>query len=412
MVGVELAVEVPWRTLLHQAAGPVGVIDRQGRLVYVNPALCRMLGYEAEHLLRTAPSDLTHPDDPKVDSAAIERLLASEENSFEVEKRLLCADGSVIWVLVTSSLIHDSENHEVFFLCQIHDVTARRESEVLWRQTLAHAPIGMARLDLNGHWTEVNDRLCELVGYSREELLGRHFLELTYTTDSHDGTDALSELMSGRQEVVRIEKRYRHKDGHPFWVHIRSSVIPDPRGQQSYLVSQYEAIGDGWMRDSHLAHMALHDPLTGLANRALLVDRFEHALTELSGQPDVLALLVIDLDDLKPVNDTYGHCAGDRMLTTVADELLTTVRTGDTVARIGGDEFVVLARVPDFVAAEQLRERISARLCTEIRVGDDRLRLSASVGVAATQNPQHAVEALLRDADQDMYRHKKSKAQR
>ncbi|GAB3285772.1 PAS domain S-box protein [Parasphingorhabdus pacifica] len=401
-----LADEVPWQALLHQAAGPIAIFDRQGYFVYVNPALCRLLGYDAEYLLRCAPNDVTHPDSPVVDRESIEDLLASSENSFEVEKRFLCADGSIIWAVVTSSLIQHRQDHPLFFLSQIQDVTARRETELLWQRTVAHAPIGMALLDLNGHWTEVNDQLCELVGYHRKELLGRHFLELTYPTDREEGMDALAELLSGRREVTSIEKRYRHKDGHPFWMLIRSSVIPGPNERPAYLVSQYEAIGEGHMRDSHLAHLALHDPLTGLANRALLTDRLERAFAELLGQQGMLAVLLIDLDDLKPVNDTYGHAAGDRLLATVADELLNAVRAGDTVARIGGDEFVVLTQVADFAAAEALRERISTLLSIEIRVTGQSLGMSASVGLAATRNPQQSADALLRDADHDMYRRK------
>ena len=401
--------QIPWRTVLHQAAGPVAITNQEGRFVYVNPALCRMLDCEAEDLLHRPPGQFTHPEDPRPDKESIARLLASPKNSIEVEKRFVRADGSVIWALVTSSIIQGGEDEPVFLLSQIHDITERKEAGLRWRRTVDHAPNGVALLDLEGRWTEVNDRLCEMVGYQREELLGRHFLDLTYPADCVEGMEALQGLLSGAQDVVTLEKRYRHKDGHPFWMLIRSSVVPGPDDRPAYLVSHYEAIGDGQMRNTHLAHMALHDPLTGLANRALLTDRLERGLAELFDQRHVLTLLMIDLDDLKPVNDTYGHSAGDRLLTTAADELLSTVRAGDTVARLGGDEFVVLARVEDFADAEALRERIVQALHTKVQVDGEVMELRASVGLAARRNARQSAEALLRRADRNMYRHKKGR---
>lgn len=211
MCGVTLA-ELRWRSVLDQAAGPVAIVDQRGWFVYVNPALCDMLGYDAEHLTRCAASELVYPGDPMLDSDAFARTLPSSENSIEMEKRFVRADGSILWAHVTSSLILHGE--EPLFLSQLHDITARREVEQLWWRTMSHAPIGMALLDVEGRWTEVNDKLCELVGYRREELVGRHFLSLTYSTDD-DGMDALAELLSGRRDVLSLEKRYRHGTATP-----------------------------------------------------------------------------------------------------------------------------------------------------------------------------------------------------
>lgn len=399
---------VPWQTVLEQAAGPVAVLDLQARIIYANPALCELLGYSREYLLRQPPRDITHPDDPAIDSDTIAAMIAGREARFEMEKRYLRSDGSMVWAMVSSTLVRDADGEPCFFLSQIQDISARREAELLWRRSLEHAPIGIGLLDLRGYWTEVNDALCRLVGYRRAELLGKHFTELTYPEDQQTGMEALADLVAGRRETVSLEKRYRHRRGHPFWMLIRSSVVPGPDERPAYLVNQFETVGDGRVQNSHLAHMALHDTLTGLANRTLLLDRLEQERAQLAADGGILAVVLADIDNLKPVNDHHGHFVGDRLLITAADELLQAVNPGDTVARLGGDEFVVLSLVPDLPAAEAFRDRITGRLDADITVSGHPLRMSASVGLATTADSATSPEELLHDADRDMYRYKSS----
>ncbi|MDR7302261.1 sensor domain-containing protein [Haloactinomyces albus] len=403
----DTAGEMPWHMICDQAAGPVAVFDLQARYWYVNPALCHMLGYSREYLLQCSASDITHPDDHPLDEATISELIEGPADDTDVEKRLVRADGSLLWVLISGAVIRDSSDTPRFFLSQIHDITGRRWTELLWRRTLANAPIGMALIDLDGRWTEVNERLCELVGYSREAMLTMRFADLTYPGDDKREEAVLADLLAGRENATNLEMRYRHKDGHPIWMLIRISVLPGANDQPIALISQYEAIGDERMGNAHLAHMALHDPLTGLANRALLFDRLKQELAEIPGMGGVLAVLLADMDGLKRVNDTYGHSVGDQFLTIAADELLNTVRSGSTVARLGGDEFVVLSRVDDRQGAERLRDRVVEHLQTEIIVSGHHVSVRASVGLAMTQNPNSSAEALLHSADRDMYKRKR-----
>lgn len=405
------AADLPWLAILDQAAGPLAVLDLRGRYVHVNPAGCRLLGRTRDDLIGRVPTEFTHPDDPAVDQHAIERLIAGPETSFEVEKRYLRPDGTVISALVINSLVRDETGRPAFFVSQVHDITTRREIEKRWRQTVNHAPIGMALLDLDGHFTEVNDKLADIVGYSRGELLGMVFTDLTYSDDVPDSMSAFADVLEGRTEAVSLEKRYRHKDGHPLWLFIRASVVPGANDAPAYLVSQFDTIGEERLGNRRLAHLALYDPLTGLANRVLLLERLEHELLELPRRRScVLAVLLVDLDNLKPVNDSYGHAVGDKLLTTTADELLTSARAGDTVARLGGDEFVVLSRATDFGAAEEFRATVARRLNTEIIISDHPLSLRASVGLAATQEPTASPDALLEAADRDMYMRKEGHA--
>lgn len=397
---------VTWQTLWEQLAGPIAVGDLQGRTVDVNPALCRMLGYDRETLRSLPPADVTHPDEPVLDAAAIQRMIAEGTEHFATEKRLVRSDGSTIWVLIRSSLVRSPEGAPQLVASQFHDVTARRESEELWHRTLIDAPIGMALFDLYGYCVEVNDRLCELTGYRREELLGRRCTDILYTDDTAAMEALYADLRDRRIESGQLELCVRHRKGHPFWMFARLSAVRGPDGQPIYLVGQYESLGSGEVSESRLAEltrMALHDPLTDLANRALLFDRFEQALYALGEQTTTLAVLMVDVDGLKEINDRHGHLIGDRVLQTTARELLDCARREDTVARYGGDEFVVLAHVSDQAQAHTLRTCIAQRLSTEFA---EQVQISVSVGLVTTDDPSSSLPALLDIADRQMYAYK------
>ncbi|MDA3644193.1 PAS domain S-box protein [Saccharopolyspora indica] len=393
-----------WRTVLHQAAGPVSVLDLRGRIAYVNPALCDLLACGPDDLLGRAAQELTHPDDPAVDAAFIQDMITNPDHKRSAAKRAVRSDGAAVWLLSNYALIRDANGEPLFVLTQHQDITERHEVELRWRQTFANAPIGMALVDLTGRWTEVNDNLCEMVGYTRAEMLTKRFTDLTYPDQS--GMDLFNELVSGRQDTASIEKRFRHKAGHPIWILVRASVVRGADAEPAYLVAQYEAIGERESRDRHLAHMALHDPLTGLANRALLMDRLHQELAVLPRRGGVLAVLLADVNGLKPINDSYGHAAGDQLLITAADELLKAVRPGDTVARLGGDEFVVLTRTSSRHEAEGFRDVVAQRLETTVVLAGHETRLSASVGLATADGTGMTSSELLHRADLDMYAHK------
>ncbi|MEV4729925.1 PAS domain S-box protein [Saccharopolyspora sp. NPDC049426] len=394
-----------WQLILEQAAAPVAALDLQARVIYANPAACQLLGYDLADVLHRSAGDFTHPDDSPVDDDMISSLITGDVEKLTQERRGVRSDGTAIWVLVDFALIRDSAGVPQFVLVQYQDITERRTAERRWRSTFANAPIGMAMLDLTGRWLEVNDKLCDMVGYSRDEMQAMRFTDLTYPNDT-SGLDLLAELAAGHIDTASTEKRYRHKNGYPIWALIRINLVRGADEEPAYLVAQYETIGDEEMRDSHIAHMALHDPLTGLANRALLMDRLNHELHALPQHGGVLAVLLADVDGLKPVNDRYGHAAGDQLLTTTADELLNAVHPGDTVSRLGGDEFVVVSNKPDINASRAFRDDVSRRLNTDLIVAGHEITLTASIGLAATTSSTTPAADLLHAADLDMYTRK------
>lgn len=393
------AESILWRPLFEQGAAAMAIIDVQGTYLHVNEVFCRMLGYRPDDLVGRDYRSVTHRDD--VDE------LGPAESDEPLEKRYIRSDGTVIWVLVSRALIRDANGEPVHYLSQCQDITRRREAELLWQRSFANAPIGMALLDLKGRWTEVNDTLCDMLGYSREEMIGMSFTEVTYEDDDDRGRAALEELVQGVVESVNIEKRYRRKDGQAIWMLIRATAVPGADGRPAFVVSQYEDIGERRSADARLAQLALHDPLTGLANRTLLADLMDLALKRIARGDGLLAVVVADLDELKPLNDEYGHVFGDRMLIAVAGELEAAVRGGDAVARLGGDEFVVVSLVENAAEGAALRDRIEQRLNTDVTVADTALQLRTSVGLVITTDPEVGRDELLHAADQDMYERKR-----
>ncbi|GAB3299920.1 PAS domain S-box protein [Parasphingorhabdus pacifica] len=391
---------IPWQAVCEQAASAMTVLDLEGRFLYVNRALCRLLGYERDEIVQHHRHHFIHPDDT-VGLDMIGDVLAAPSGEVSREFRCVCSDGRVIWLLLSASVIRDDEGRPLCVVTHAQDVTDQHEFTVRWKRTFAHAPIGMAMLDMHGVWTEVNAALCELLGYSRDELMDLQPADLTYPDE--EASAVLADVFEGRIDRASLETRYRHKAGHPVWLLIRVSAVPGPEGEPVYVVGQYEEIGDRRMSDEHLAHLALHDPLTGLANRALLADRLDHALAELPRDGGVLAVMLVDLDKLKQTNDRHGHAVGDQLLISVGDALLHAARTGDTVARFGGDEFVVVGRVTDLAASEAFRDRVEKCLQTDVVVSGRRVSLQASVGLAATTSPTISSVELLDAADRDMY---------
>ncbi|MEV4647521.1 PAS domain S-box protein [Saccharopolyspora sp. NPDC049357] len=391
---------IPWRVVCDQAASAMTVLDLEGRFLYVNQALCRLLGYERDEIVENHRHHYIHPDDT-VGLDMIGDVLAEPSGEVSHEFRCVCADGRVIWLLLSASVIRDDEDRPLFIVTHAQDITDRHESNDRWQGTFANAPIGMALLDAHGVWTEVNAALCELLGYSHDELVDLDPTDLTYPDE--EASAAFADVFEGRIDRVSVETRYRHKAGYPVWLLIRVSAVPGPEGAPVCVVGQYEEIGDRRMSDEHLAHLALHDPLTGLANRALLADRLDHALAELPRDGGVLAVMLVDLDKLKETNDRHGHAVGDQLLISAGDALLHAARTGDTVARVGGDEFVVVSRVPDLAAAEVLRDCVEKYLKTDVVVSGCRVSLQASVGLATTTFPALSRVELLDAADRDMY---------
>ncbi|MCI0487104.1 MAG: EAL domain-containing protein [Blastocatellia bacterium] len=279
------------------------------------------------------------------------------------------------------------------------------ESEERFRSAFNHAAIGMALVAPDGKWLQVNTALCQIVGYTEDELLAADFQSITHPEDLGLAGGAIAQLCANRVPVTQIEKRYLHKLGHTVWVLLTASSISNKDGHPSRLIFQIQDITDRRRAEEQLVHNAFHDALTGLPNRALFMDHLKLALARRQRHTDqIFAVLFLDFDRFKIINDSLGHMAGDQLLVRIARRLEKCSRPGDTVARLGGDEFTILLEdlgSPDEAVAAACR--IQKDLKSPYRLGDQEVFITASVGIAPSNAGYQKPEDILRDADTAMY---------
>jgi diguanylate cyclase (GGDEF)-like protein/PAS domain S-box-containing protein len=290
---------------------------------------------------------------------------------------------------------------------------ALQESEAHFRSAFDHAA-GMALVTPDGRWLKINRSLCEIIGYSEKELLATNFQAITHRDDLNAVLTNINHLLEGKRSTCQLEKRYVHKRGHAVWVLWSASVVRDVSSRSMHLIFQVQNITDRKRAEEQLLHVAFHDPLTGLPNRALFMDRLNVAMARTRRQLDNrCAVLFLDLDRFKIINDSLGHMVGDQLLIAIARRLEGCVRPGDTVARLGGDEFtVLLENLKDESEAINIVERIQGELTLPFNLNGHEVFTNASIGIAyATLTSPLTGKLLrmgdlLRDADTAMYRAK------
>ena len=272
------------------------------------------------------------------------------------------------------------------------------------RAIIEHAADAFFVYDAGGRISDANRRACETLGYTREELLSLCMTDVEAILLPEGVAGLWRRLASG--EIVTTEGAQRRKDGTAFPVEIRVSLLVEVGGRRLAL-SIARDITERKAHEERLARRAYHDPLTGLPNHALLMDRLEHAVARARRRGTSLTVLFLDLDGFKAVNDALGHECGDRLLEEVGRRLDLSVRSSDTVARLGGDEFVVLLEeIGDEGEAALAADRIKKGLEAPFEIGRRELPLTASIGVAVGPSAGGGPLGLLRDADLAMYRAK------
>jgi len=284
---------------------------------------------------------------------------------------------------------------------------ALKESEEHFRTAFDHA-VGMALVNPSGHWLQVNESLCSLLGYTQQELYKLSFRTIMHPDDLGDTFVKMHELSEGIVSSFQLENRYIHKQGHTIWVLLSASLVRDIEGNPRHMVFQVQNISDRKQAEEQIHHAAFHDALTGLPNRTLLADRMSMAVERAKRSVNYkFAVLFIDLDRFKVVNDSLGHELGDKLLIELSYRLIDCIRTIDTVARIGGDEFAILL---DGIASQtmviDIANRIQELLRQPFNLDGQEFYSSASIGISFSEIGYDRPEDILRDADTAMYRAK------
>ena len=268
------------------------------------------------------------------------------------------------------------------------------------------SPIGMAVFNTDGEYVRVNPQLCALLGRPAEALLGRRDQELTHPDDRQADLDAAWEILEGRMDTHQTEKRFLRPDGSVVWALANLTFLRDEAGRPLSWVGQFQDITERRRQESELRHLADHDPLTGLLNRRAFERALEQHLERVRRYGLQGAVLMLDLDGFKAVNDLHGHGTGDRLLASAAERLRERLRTSDLLARLGGDEFAVLLPAAGRDQAEHVARVAVEVMRTLSPPGGP--SVTCSVGAAVLGDQEAAVEAVLREADRAMYEAKRA----
>lgn len=386
-----------------------------GRYALANPNLQRMLHLPEAQIIGKTDAQLFPEETARVLRANEERVLESgARHSIE---EWVPVDGA-LRLFMSYVFPVAGENGGARFVCRISlDITDRklaetalRDSERRFRATFEQAAVGIALLTPEGRWLRTNGRLCGMLGYSREELAPLSIRDITHPDDFGPDMVQKDRLLRGEIPSFQMEKRYRRKDGDYVWGNLSVALVRDADGEPEYLIAVIEDISQRKLAEQRAIEAALHDPLTGLPNRALAFEYGGHLIASAQRARKGGALLFIDIDRFKPINDLHGHETGDKVLQEVARRLKVCTRKEDLVARIGGDEFLILlSQLPatDFrgvAVAQHLLESFALPL----RVGALELQVTPSIGIS--WYPEHGddLDMLLRAADLAMYQAKQA----
>jgi diguanylate cyclase (GGDEF)-like protein/PAS domain S-box-containing protein len=367
------------------------------------------------------------PDGPKIDAQTLFVLAAPADRKrmmkawqtrfggderFEVDYTIVGPDGAERSLHLVG---RQDDDGRLSGTCQ--DVTelraAEREvrvAEERFRKAFEHAPVGMALLDLDQRFVKVNDALCAMLGYRPEDLLETSATAITHPEDRDLTREQAAQLMRGEIESFHREKRLLRAVGEPIWVAQHLSLLRGRDGEPLQFVQQVVDVTERRRLETELRHLADHDPLTGLLNRRGLEAELERQVGHVNRYGDRGALLVLDLDHFKTVNDTLGHEAGDQLIVAVAGILEERLRESDTVARLGGDEFAILLPEADLESAQDVAQQLVADIHEHaiVSAGQVPRHVSASVGVTTFQQGITSGEEVLVSADLAMYEAKEA----
>jgi diguanylate cyclase (GGDEF)-like protein/PAS domain S-box-containing protein len=387
---------------------PIGmaVVDTLGRVVRANNRFCDMLGRSQAELADIPFSEITHPDDINADMMLFGEVLAGSRDGYKIDKRYLRGDGAIVEAALTVSAIRNRAGEILRFISQIEDVTEQRQAERKLVESHAQltlameaVPGGFWHMDIGSRRFETSERLAKFIsGRDGEKLTLQDYLAQVPMED-RAGTD-LGALIEGRVDRSSAEYRLDTVNGRR-WIRCDRRLLRDAYGDPYAIVGVAIDFTKERQELLHSQQEAHTDALTGLLNRRGLAQHFKDIADRSS-----IAVLAVDLDGFKSVNDTIGHDAGDAVLVDTAAKLRSVVRSGDLVARLGGDEFAVILQEADQQRLEDVAQRINETLRRALTFGNATIVVRGSLGGILSSRRDAALVTLLTAADERLYKAK------
>lgn len=397
-------------TLIESSDDAILSKNLDGIVTSWNGGARRLFGYEAEEIIGHNVLMLYPEGKHSEESFFIEQIRTGQRVShYETCRRR--RDGTLVHVSVTVSPIHDDDGQIVGVSSIARDITARRRAEANMRlatSVFEHTHEGVAIVDYLGRILHVNAAFERITGYTRREVIGRDPTMLAAGRQRPEANAAILDALRTQDHWVG-EVWARRKNTDTFAGLLTVSAVPENDTSVGRYVALLSDITPITLQQEELKRQAQFDALTGLPNRLLLSDRLAQALARCDRDEDMVAIMYMDLDGFKAVNDTYGHDAGDALLSTVARKVCAQLRRSDTMSRLGGDEFaLVIPRLRDMDQCVDLISRVVSVCATPVAFEGHQLRVTASIGVTLYPQDDSDGESLLRHADQAMYRAKRA----
>ncbi|WP_166793214.1 sensor domain-containing protein [Cryobacterium lactosi] len=402
-----------YRLLAENASDVVLMVGPDDRIAWVSPSAQELLGWSPDALVGQLSTYLVHPDNMAevldTRDAFTDGML--QLAPFQVQRK----NGVHRWISASIREMRDANGDligRVVSLRDVHEETlaqrALEASEQMFKAVLTSSSTGMILCDLTGRIQVINAALCRLLQRDEAWLLSRHADELVHPDDLRALHQSRAASVTGGGSSQTMELRLVRADGAIIWARRTASVIRDAANAPERLVVQLEDVTAEHEAREELRFHAFTDKLTGMHNRAWILNALELDLEQAQRSQGVVGVLFIDLDNFKLVNDSLGHAAGDEVLAEIAERMMGAMRSQDRVGRFGGDEFVVV--VPDGrdpTEVERVAERIAAALGTELTIEGHRIMPTVSIGIALSM-PDSTAASLLRDTDSALFQAKRS----
>ena len=368
-----------------------------------------MLGYEPGEMQVTVEHwpDHVHPDDYPLALASVEAHLKGDTDAHELEMRCRTKDGEWRWIRTSGRVVsRDAEGRPLLMSGTHTDITERKQLELALREAAMvfdSSLEGIMVVDPQMRITKVNAAFCHITGYSAEEVLGQSPRVLS---SGRQGAEFYREMWRSlaSHDVWRGEIWNRRRNGEIYAELLTISCVRDAKGVVQHYIGVFSDISQIKSHEAELHRIAHFDPLTGVPNRRLLVDRLHQALARAARSENSLAVCFLDLDGFKVVNDAHGHAVGDRLLIEVTQRMTEVLRVEDTLARLGGDEFVVLLTdISSELGCTLVLDRLLQVVQQPMRIEGLELRVTVSIGVSLFPHDNADADTLMRHADQAMY---------